>query len=146
MKKVIVAFSLVLGFNLFSAQAWNGTADQKVQIGLGAWGNGTGITGTYDYGISNLLSVGAGANLYFDNYKDDNKDNRFFIFGRLNAHLQEPLGLPEQWDIYPGLDLGLLGNTFGLGAHIGVRYFFNDKFGAFLEAGNNGSLGVSINL
>lgn len=71
MKKVIVAFSLVLGFNLFSAQAWNGTADQKVQIGLGAWGNGTGITGTYDYGISNLLSVGAGANLYFDNYKDD---------------------------------------------------------------------------
>ena len=68
MKKVIVAFSLVLGFNLLSAQAWNGTADQKVQIGLGAWGNGTGITGTYDYGISNLLSVGAGANLYFDNY------------------------------------------------------------------------------
>ena len=31
-------------------------------------------------------------------------------------------------------------------ADLGVRYMFNNKFGAFLEAGNNGSLGVSINL
>lgn len=146
MKKLL----LVLLFSGFSqsafSQAWNGQGDQKVQIGLSGWGNGTGITGTYDYGITDLISLGGGANIYFDNYKDDNKKNNFFVFGRANFHLQSILDLPEKWDIYPGVDVGVLGNTFGLGAHIGARYFFNDKFGAFIEAGNNGSLGVSINL
>lgn len=129
-----------------AAQAWKGEGDQKLQIGLSGWGNGTGLTGTYDYGLSNMLSLGAGANIYFDGYRDDNDNNNFFIFGRLNVHLQEALGLPSQWDVYPGLDVGVLGNSFGLGAHIGARYFFNEKIGAFLEAGNNGSVGVSINL
>lgn len=142
---MILMFSALLSAPL-AAQAWEGKGDQKVQIGLSGWGNGTGITGTYDYGISNMLSVGGGANIYFDGYKDDDKDNNFFIFGRLNVHLQDALGLPEQWDIYPGLDVGVLGNTLGLGAHIGARYFFNDKLGAFIEAGNNGSIGISINL
>ena len=49
----------------------------KVQVGFNGWGNGSGITATYDYGISKLISVGAGANFYFSGYKDDNKDNNF---------------------------------------------------------------------
>ncbi len=146
MRKLFTAALVLILCNAAFAQAWTGQGDQKVQIGLSTWGYGTGITGTYDYGVSNLLSVGAGANLYFSGYKDDNKDNKSFIFGRLNAHLQEPLNLPDEWDIYPGLDIGILGDSFGLGAHIGARYFFNDKFGAFIELGNNGSIGVSINL
>ncbi|MGC4129516.1 MAG: hypothetical protein QM564_08120 [Bergeyella sp.] len=146
MKKFLIAGVLVLFSNFISAQAWSGSGDQKVQIGLSAWGNGTGITGTYDYGVSDMLSVGGGANIYFSNYKDDDKNNNFFIFGRLNVHLQEALGLEDKWDIYPGLDVGVIRNTFELGAHIGARYFFNDKFGAFVELGNNGSVGVSINL
>ena len=146
MKKILIAGVLFFFSNMSFAQAWEGNGDQKIQIGLSAWGNGTGITGTYDYGISNMLSVGGGANFYFSNYKDDDKDNNFFIFGRLNVHLQDALGMDDQWDIYPGLDVGIIGNTFGLGAHIGARYFFNDKLGAFVEIGNNGSIGVSINL
>ena len=110
MKKLFFMMMVVALSQTSFAQAWNGSGDQKVQVGLSGWGNGTGITGTYDY------------------------------------HLQDPLGLPEKWDIYPGVDVGVLGNTFGLGVHLGARYFFNDKFGVFLEAGNNGSLGVSINL
>ncbi len=146
MKKFLIAGVLLIFSNYSFAQAWNGNGDQKVQIGLSAWGNGTGITGTYDYGVGNILSVGGGANIYFDNYKDNDKGNNFFIFGRLNAHLQDVLGIDDQWDIYPGIDVGVIGNTFGLGAHIGARYFFNDKLGAFVEIGNNGSIGVSINL
>ena len=145
MKKLFSAVLLIMLFQTGFSQAWTGKGDQKLQIGLNGWGNGTGITGTYDYGISNLVSLGAGANFYFDGYRDDNKDNNFFVFGRANFHLQEVLGLPEQWDIYPGADLGILGDTFGLGVHLGARYYFNEKFGVFLEAGNNGSLGVSIN-
>lgn len=128
-----------------SAQAYTGKGDQKVNLGLNAWGYGTGITATYDYGLNQLISIGAGGNAYFDNYRDNNKDNRVFIFGRVNFHLREALELPEQLDIYPGVDLGVLGRDFGIGAHIGARYFFTDKFGVFAEVGNNGSLGVSFN-
>lgn len=144
MKKLVLMLMLFMGAAI-SAQAYTGKGDQKVNLGLNAWGYGTGITATYDYGLSQLISVGAGGNAYFDNYKDNDKDNRVFIFGRVNFHLKEALQLPEQLDIYPGVDLGVLGRDFGIGAHIGARYFFTDKFGVFAEVGNNGSLGVSFN-
>lgn len=142
MKRLLLGTLMLLFSQVYYAQAWTGSGDQKLQFGLGAWGNGTGITGTYDYGLSNLVSIGGGANFYLD--KDEDDDN-FFIFGRVNFHLQDALGLPEKWDIYPGADIGVIGNTFGLGVHLGARYFFTDKLGAFIEAGNNGSLGISIN-
>ncbi|SDL83572.1 DUF6646 family protein [Chryseobacterium taihuense] len=144
MRKMILAMMLFAGI-FANAQAYTGKGDQKVNLGLNAWGYGTGITATYDYGLSDVISIGAGGNAYFDNYRDNNKDNRVFIFGRLNFHLREALDLPEQLDIYPGVDLGVLGRDFGIGAHIGARYFFTDKVGVFAEVGNNGSLGVSFN-
>ncbi len=129
-----------------NAQAWTGKGDQKINAGLSAWGYGTGITGTYDYGLNKLISVGAGLNIYFDNYKDNDDKNRAFVFGRINFHLKDALQLPEKLDIYPGADVGVVGSNFGLGAHIGARYFFTERIGVFAEVGNNGSLGVSINL
>ena len=144
MKKLVFMLVVFIG-TAASAQAWTGKGDQKVNLGLNAWGYGTGITATYDYGLNQLLSVGAGVNAYFDGYKDDDKDNRVFVFGRLNFHLKDALELPEKLDIYPGVDLGVLGRDFGIGAHIGARYFFTEKVGVFAEVGNNGSLGVSFN-
>lgn len=146
MKKLFFILTLVLMGGIAQAQAWTGKGDQKINLGLSAWGYGTGVTGTYDYGLNKLVSVGAGLNAYFEGYKDNNDDNRVFIFGRLNFHLQEALDLPSQWDIYPGVDIGVIGREFGIGAHIGARYFFTEKFGVFAEIGNNGSLGVSFNL
>lgn len=143
MKKILAILGFVLISQLSFAQAWNGSNDRKVQAGLNAWGFGSGITGTYDHGINNLLSIGAGANFYFG---DNHNSSGFFLFGRLNAHLQDALKLSDKIDIYPGVDVGFHGNGFGLGAHIGARYFFSQKFGVFAEIGNNGSLGVSINL
>ncbi|KPE51474.1 DUF6646 family protein [Chryseobacterium indologenes] len=145
MKKLFFVFMIAF-FGTANAQAWTGKGDQKIQLGLNAWGYGTGVTGTYDYGLNKLLSIGAGLNAYFGDYKDNDKDNRVFVFGRLNFHLQEALGLPSKWDIYPGVDLGVLGKDFGIGAHIGARYYFTEKVGVFAEVGNNGSLGVSFNL
>lgn len=146
MKKLVFMFMLIFWGVAANAQAWTGKGDQKVQLGFNAWGYGTGVTGTYDYGLNKLISVGAGMNAYFGGYKDNDKDNRVFIFGRLNFHLREALDLPEKLDIYPGVNLGVLGKDFGIGAHIGARYFFTEKIGVFAEVGNNGSLGVSINL
>lgn len=144
MKKMVLMLMLFVGATM-SAQAYTGKGDQKVNLGLNLWGYGTGISASYDYGLNQLISVGAGANAYFNGYKDNNDDNRVFIFGRLNFHLNEALQLPENLDIYPGIDLGVLGKDFGIGAHIGARYFFTNKIGAFAEVGNNGSLGVTFN-
>lgn len=146
MKKLLVIFMLIFMGGAASAQAYIGKGDQKIQVGLSAWGYGTGVTGTYDYGLNRLISVGAGLNAYFGNYKNNDDDNRVFIFGRLNFHLRDALQLPEKLDIYPGVDVGVVGKDFGLGAHIGARYFFTDKIGVFAEVGNIGSLGVSLNL
>ncbi|WP_394665194.1 DUF6646 family protein [uncultured Chryseobacterium sp.] len=146
MKKLFFMFVLMLAGTFAKAQAWTGKGDQKINAGLSAWGYGTGITGTYDYGLNKLISVGAGLNIYFDNYKDNDDKNRAFVFGRINFHLKDALQLPEKLDIYPGADVGVVGSNFGLGAHIGARYFFTERIGVFAEVGNNGSLGVSINL
>ena len=146
MKKLVFMVMIFFFGATANAQAWTGKGDQKVQLGLSAWGYGTGVTGTYDYGLNKLLSVGAGLNGYFSNYKNNDKDNRVFVFGRLNFHLQDALNLPPKLDIYPGVDVGVLGKDFGIGAHIGARYFFTERIGVFAEVGNNGSLGVSFNL
>lgn len=146
MNKLFFMFVLMLAGTFANAQAWTGKGDQKINAGLSAWGYGTGITGTYDYGLNKLISVGAGLNIYFDNYKNNDDKNRAFVFGRINFHLKDALQLPEKLDIYPGADVGVVGNSFGLGAHIGARYFFTERIGVFAEVGNNGSLGVSINL
>ncbi|AZB00639.1 hypothetical protein EG359_13865 [Chryseobacterium joostei] len=146
MKKLVFMMMIFFFGATANAQAWTGKGDQKVQLGLSAWGYGTGITGTYDYGLNKLISVGAGLNGYFSNYKNNDKDNRVFVFGRLNFHLQEALNLPAKWDVYPGVDVGVVGKDFGIGAHIGARYFFTERIGVFAEVGNNGSLGVSFNL
>ncbi|MEG0927777.1 DUF6646 family protein [Chryseobacterium sp.] len=146
MKKLVFMMMIFFFGATANAQAWTGKGDQKVQLGLSAWGYGTGITGTYDYGLNKLISVGAGLNGYFSNYKNNDKDNRVFVFGRLNFHLQEVLSLPAKLDIYPGVDVGVVGKDFGIGAHIGARYFFTERIGVFAEVGNNGSLGVSFNL
>lgn len=145
MKKLVFMMVAMLTGAFANAQAYTGKGDQKVNLGLNAYGYGTGITATYDYGLNQLISVGGGANAYFDGYKDNNKDNRVFVFGRVNFHLSEALELPEKLDIYPGVNLGVLGKDFGIGAHIGARYFFTEKIGVFAEVGNNGSLGVSFN-
>lgn len=145
MKKLILVCCMLFVGQMAFAQAWKGKGDQKIQVGLSGLGDGTGIVGTYDYGLSKIISIGAGANFFVGNRRYENSD--FGVFGRLNFHLQDPLGLPSKWDIYPGLDLGLLGkdHTY-FGAHVGVRYFFNNNVGIYLEAGNNGSIGVSFNL
>ncbi len=146
MKKLFFMVLLIFAGTAAYAQAWTGKGDQKINAGLSAWGYGTGLTGTYDYGLNGLISVGAGLNVYFDNYKDNDDENRVFAFGRVNFHLKDALQLPEKLDIYPGVDVGVVGRNFGLGAHIGARYFFTERIGVFAEIGNNGSFGVSINL
>ncbi|KAF5276582.1 hypothetical protein FQR65_LT16289 [Abscondita terminalis] len=126
----------------------NELGDQKVQVGLNAWGNGGfGIKGSYDYGIADAISLGAGVGIYSEgNTGGGNKKTALSVYARANYHLKEVFGTPDTFDIYPGITMGVLGNTFDFGAHIGFRYFFTPDIGAFAEVGNRGGIGVVFNL
>ncbi len=141
--KKVFFFVLIFTSTMFFSQAYNGQGDKKLSIGLSAFGYGTGITGTFDYGLSELISIGAGSEFYFD--KENNSNDNLFLFGRLNVHLGKTLNLSEEMDLYSGVNLGFRSDEFGLGAHLGFRYFFSDNLGAFIEVGNHGSIGISYN-
>ena len=58
MKKIVFVFAMFFLGQMTFAQAWQGSGDQKFQVGLNGWGNGTGVTATYDYGVSKIISFG----------------------------------------------------------------------------------------
>jgi len=141
MKKLFfIALFSIFSVNLLHAQAYNGRGDQKVSLGFVPWGYGTGLTAMYDYGLSDIVSIGAGGEFYFSG-NHDHKHKDFYVFGRVNFHLGNVLDMPSNMDLYPGLDVGF-NDGLGLGAHLGFRYLFKDNIGAYIEAGSRGSLGI----
>jgi len=57
--------------------------------------------------------------------------DRADVKARLNANIGNIFGIGDQFDVYPGLDLGLR----NFGGHLGFRYFFSDGFGLYTEGG-----------
>ncbi|MDO5509676.1 MAG: hypothetical protein Q4F57_03160 [Weeksellaceae bacterium] len=147
LSKVVMSLCLLfLGAGLLSAQAYNGAGDKKLQIGFIPWGlgSGNGVIGTFDYGISNMVSLGVGADFYTGSDRRESNNN-LFIFGRANLHLGRALNMPASMDLYPGVGVGFYNDGVGIGGHLGFRYFFTNNIGAFIEAGNRGSIGLSFN-
>ncbi len=143
MKKyfLLAVFALIL--NGLYAQNFSGEGDQRLSGGVSFYGYGNGLKLTYDYGLTELFSVGGGATFILNNeYK-----NNFFIYGRGDLHLNNVFNLPSTIDVYPGIELGLLTSSrFGLHGHIGFRYHFAENLGAFIELGTNGSAGLVLKL
>lgn len=125
-----------------NAQSYDGKGDSKFNIGYEAYGYGNGIKATYDYGLGELFSIGAGASAYFN---DD--ENDYFIYARTQVHLGIAFDMSCKLDIYPGVELGYLSSEkVGITGYIGMRYFITKKMGLFAEIGNNGSVGLSFNV
>ncbi|MFL9843504.1 DUF6646 family protein [Flavobacterium rhizosphaerae] len=134
MKKILL-FAGLLAANFAGAQAFTGKGDAKLNIGANIQDGGAGITGTVDLGIGENLSYGFSATylLGVDEVLGEKPDfaDRADIKARLNANIGNVIGISEQFDLYPGLDLGLR----NFGAHVGARYFFTNGFGVYSEAG-----------
>ena len=136
MKKIFVT-AMIAVFGLTSAQtdAFKGEGDLRYQIGMNLQDGGTGIMTSLDFGLGESFSIGAQAG-YLLGAKEitgfDKPDftDRFDIKARFNANLGNVIGLPENIDVYPGLNLGLK----NFGGHIGGRVFFSKGFGLFAEA------------
>jgi hypothetical protein len=157
MKKLFSSL-LVMSLLLVGTQSFAQLAVDKgdkflnVGIGLGGWGGigygggGLGFGAALDFGVAKNITVGGLAA-----YRGYSGYGAYYSFGaRGSYHFNEILQLSnDKIDLYAGLGLiysgwswnesfvGLRGSYggVGLGGHVGGRYFFSEKIGAFAEAG-----------
>jgi len=137
MKNLTLLLTL-LSVSLLNAQAFKGKDDNKFQVGANFQDNGTGINVSYDYGVGENISIGL-STTYLLSVNDDltnnpliddaDFDNRFDVRARFNANLGNVINIDENFDLYPGLSLGLK----NFGGHLGARYFFTEGFGVYTE-------------
>ena len=135
MKRIFLAMSIVVfAFANAQSNAYSGKGDVRLNVGANFQDGGTGIQTSLDFGLGQSFSVGVqgGYLLGVKEYAILGKpkfEDRFDVKVRASAHLGAVIGLPENFDIYPGLNLGLK----NFGAHVGSRYFFGKGFGVFGE-------------
>lgn len=130
MKKLVVLLS-ILSVSFANAQAFKGNTDNKLQIGVNFQDLATGINVSYDYGLGENISVGL-TGAYALSIKEDlhaTFGERIDVKARFNAHIGSVLNFDDNFDLYPGLNLGLK----NFGGHVGARYFFSEGFGIFAE-------------
>lgn len=131
MKKVLLIIA-ILSVSYANAQAFKGSMDNKFQVGANLQDGATGINVSYDYGLGENISVGISSAyaLSVNDAIDADFGDRFDLTGRFSAHLGSVIGIDENFDVYPGLNLSLK----NFGGHLGARYFFSEGFGVFTEA------------
>lgn len=142
MKNLFASLLLVMLFTTVNGQSYEGKGDSKLNLGYEFYGIGNGIKASYDYGLGDLFSVGAGANYYFDDEEQD-----YFIYARTNIHFGIVWDLPSELDIYPGIELGFKSSSeVGFTGYLGVRYCITKRLSIFAEIGNHGAAGISIDV
>lgn len=137
MKKIVLG-AFFIASSLLNAQAYKGKEDIKMQIGALIQNGGTEIVVTNDYGIGENMSFGFVASYMLNAekamvlnefIKPEFKD-RVDVKIRFNANIGNVIGLEDNMDVYPGLNLG----TRNFGGHLGFRYFFTDGFGVYAKS------------
>ncbi len=171
MKKIIYTTFLILFATLSFAQSPLPKGKAQINAGVGMSNWGLPVYVGFDYGVHPDISLGAEISYrqykeYWGkkNYVSTNKYAVWGFSGNANYHFNTILKIPSDWDFYAGLNIGFWSWTggndpkfahssgLGLGAQIGGRYYFNDKFGLNLEfgGGNNsyssGKFGITIKL
>lgn len=174
MKKIHFTFLLVLGL-LASTHSFaqykvdKGTKLINVGIGVGGYASAGGIAfgASADFGVAPNITVGGQVAYRSFNYGYvgfNDKINYLYFAARGSYHFNEILNLStDKADLYAGIGLGYesvsysnniySGTSFGSGLfvpiHIGGRYFFSEKVGAFAELGTGVAplmLGITFGL
>ena len=175
MKKIHFSILLVLGL-LAGTQSFaqykvdKGTKLINVGIGVGGYASAGGIAfgASADFGVAPNITVGGQVayrsfNYGYLGYND--KINYLYFAARGSYHFNEILNLStDKADLYAGIGLGYESvsysagfgsgfSTFGSGifvpVHLGGRYFFSEKVGAFAELGTGVAplmLGITFGL
>jgi len=166
-KSALIAIVFTLSFLAVKAQAPIGIGEAQINAGLGFSNSGVPIYVGCDFGVHEDITVGGEFSFrsYDESWDGNSYDFTMFgIAGNANYHMNRILEIPSEWDVYGGINLGFyFKNTndesykgdedsgFGLGAQVGGRYYFNDKYGINLEFGggstfSGGKIGISIRL
>jgi len=143
MKKLFTIFAL--SGVLFFATQNDAQAQAAKQLNFGLIGV------SYEIPMGSTITIAPTA---FTNF-----DLSFLTLGvKANFYFDDMIGLPSEWDVYAGanggfaLDIGNNnGNDFGIGLHIGGRWFWSDKWGVYLEGGagnlgGNGGVGLTMKM
>lgn len=169
MKKLIILASLLCIANYASAQYALSKGEAQFNAGLGFSSWGLPVYAGFDVGVHPDISVGGEFSYrsYRERWQGDRYNRSIFgIAGNGNYHFNTLLNIPEEWDFYAGLSLGFYvwsdpdndnydgdnSSGLGLGAQIGGRYYFSDRFGINLELGGGpnafggGKFGISLKL
>jgi len=131
-KNLIVLALIVLSVSFANSQAFIGKGDNKFQVGTNLQDNGTGLNASYDFGVGENISLGLSSTYLLgvnDVVLDNSFDKRFDLRARFNANLGNVVRVDPNFDIYPGLSIGLK----NFGGHLGARYFFTEGFGVYTE-------------
>lgn len=148
-------FISLLTTGIANAQAFS-SGDKNFNIGVSS-GYGLGLNASVDVGVSEMVSIGAIGAFSSRNYGylfDDYRVTYLGVGGRVGVHFGnylKDLGIDEsKIDPYVGLVAGFRavkysdaysayynGTNAGLlfGAYGGVRYYFKEKLGLYVEGG-----------
>lgn len=169
MKKIIFIASLLFITHLSFGQYALSKGESQLNAGLGFSSWGLPVYVGFDVGVHPDISVGGELSYrsYNERWRGDRyKRSIFGIAGNGNYHFNTVLNIPKEWDFYAGLSVGFFvwsdpdddeydgDNTsgLGLGAQIGGRYYFNERFGINLELGGGpnvfggGKFGITLKL
>lgn len=166
MKKFILAIGVFLLFGATYGQSPLPIGKTQLNAGLGLSEWGAPFYIGIDYSVNKDITVGGEYSYrsYYDYWDDIRFHHSIMGFsGNGNYHFNSLLKIPQMWDFYAGLNLGFFvwsspddyhgshTSGLGLGAQIGGRYYFTNKFGLNLEFGggnefSGGKFGVSIKL
>ena len=151
MKKLIFTLSFVVIATLMFSQNPLDRRYTQINVGVGLSGWGVPFYIGLDRYITSDISLGG--EFSYRGYKENWKSN---YFNRL-------LGVPNNWDFYIGPNIGFYSwnspdgyigthsSGLGLGAQLGMRYYFTNKIGLNLEVGggnafSGGKFGLSFPL
>lgn len=166
MKKLLLAISLLVVLGAVFAQSPVASSRSQINAGIGFSDWGVPVYIGFDLGIGRDVSLGGEFSYrsYREKYHQHDWDHSVIgISGNLNYHFNYILNLDREWDPYAGINIGYYivnepdnypgsyHSQVGLGAQIGVRYYFTETVGVNLEFGggnafSGGKLGLSIKL
>lgn len=110
-----------------------------------------GIIGvSYEIPMSSAITIAPAAS--------SNLDLSHLTIGvKANYYLDALIGLPSEWDVYAGANLGYAlaiddnkESDLDFGLQVGGRYFWSPKWGVYLEAGggkiSSGTAGIGLTM
>ena len=159
---IVISGLIALNSSAQESPLANGQTQLNFGVGFSSWG--LPVYAGLDFGVHPDISVGG--ELSYRNFSDHWGNVKYHhsitgISGNGNYHFNRVLNIPSNWDFYAGLNLGFYiwssdsgyggsgSSGLGLGAQVGGRYYWNDKWGVNLEFGGGnafggGKIGLSV--